>query len=125
MTLSPSDPVARMLAEAAEQDETIKKAVRKLAFESILEAHNLLSAGSPATRLSVIRSLLPALVRSLEKTDEHDNTRELQKQLSDLMEEMRTGAKVVLDVSSVDDTKRDQPIRPSQPAHPKKLTGGS
>lgn len=110
---NPPDPLQQMLTDAAKQDEVIKLAVRKLAFEVVYEAHNLLSSGSPATRLSVIRSLLPALVRSLEKTDQEDSTATLQKELASLMDEIRTGAKVVLEV---------QPVAPTEDTpYPHKL----
>lgn len=93
------DPLVELITAAAAQDELVKQAVRKLAFEVVHEAHNLLSKGSPATRMSVIRSLLPSLVRSLEKNEETEGTKELQKQLGELMAEVRSGAKVVLDVT--------------------------
>lgn len=109
------DPLAELITAAAAQDELVKQAVRKLAFEVVHEAHKLLSSGSPATRMSVIRSLLPSLVRSLEKTEESDGTKELQKQLAELMAEVRSGTKVVLDVQSVEDPAEDAP-------YPRKLT---
>lgn len=109
------DQLAQLVTQAAAQDEIVKQAVRKLAFEVVHEAHKLLNQGSPATRLSVIRSLLPALVRSLEKTDEGDSNKELQNQLAGLMDEIRSGAKVVLDVTPAPAPKEDQP-------YPRKLT---
>lgn len=109
------DPLAELVTHAAAQDEIVKEAVRKLAFEVVHEAHKLLNQGSPATRMSVIRSLLPALVRSLEKTDEGDSNKELQKQLAELMQEVRSGTKVVLDIQPVNDLEEDTP-------YPRKLT---
>lgn len=109
------DPLSQLVTQAAAQDELVKQAVRKLAFEVVHEAHKLLNQGSPATRLSVIRSLLPALVRSLEKQDEGDSNAKLQKELADLMGEIRTGAKVVLDITPGPAPIEDQP-------YPRKLT---
>ena len=119
--MTTSDPIAKLVTLAAEQDEVIKQAVRKLAFEVVHEAHKMLHQGSPATRLSVIRSLLPSLVRSLEKQEDQDQNIELQKQLAELMKEVRDGTKVVLEVTPID-PEEDTPHYISGNEYPKKLS---
>ncbi len=116
-----SDPLANLLLDAARHDEVIKQAIRKLAWEVVQESHKLLTTGSPSTKMSVIRTLLPSLVRSLEKTEDADTSTQLRDELASLMSEIRSGAKVVLDIQPATAIEQDRPPMTG----PRKLTGGN
>jgi hypothetical protein len=86
----PSDMTTILLA--VQDDEIIRKAIRVTALKALQRANEMLDVGSLATRTTVIRSIMPALVKTLERKETDDELTELRRQIVELMEEIRRGA---------------------------------
>lgn len=82
-----------VLFAALEDDEVIRRAIRYTAVRALEHANEMLSHGSVANRVTVIRSLMPALVRTLDRKETDDELSKLKTDLHDLMAEMREGVK--------------------------------
>lgn len=85
------DTLLPLLIRAAEDDEVVRKAVRMLAIKVLDRADFLLTEGSPATRITVIRAIMPALVKTLEKQQDDNELEELRKTLNEVRDELRSG----------------------------------
>lgn len=99
------DTVA-LLIRALESDEIIRRAIRFTAVKALQHANEMLDRGSVANRVTVIRSMMPALVKTLERKETDDELKQLKAELHDLMAEVRSGIK---DTTPLDDTSPDTP----------------
>ena len=83
--------VGGMIAGALHNDPVIQNRVRELALRSLDECERLIFEGSTPTKMQVMRTLMPAFVKALERSKEDEDIKDLKRQLMDLMTEMRNG----------------------------------
>lgn len=76
------------VTEALDDDE-VRLAVKSLALKVLSDVTRLFDYGDPAIKLSVARTLLPSLVKSLATKDENAEVRLMKEQLDTMMQEMR------------------------------------
>ena len=80
-----------MVAGALHNDPVIQNRVRTLALASLDECERLIREGAPPVKMQVMRTLMPAFVKALERSKEDEDIKALKVQLMDLMSEMRNG----------------------------------
>lgn len=115
--IEPPDMTTLLMA-AAQDDEIVRKAVRMLAMKVLDRADYLLEEGSPATRITVIRAIMPALVKTLEKKQDDDELAELRKVLNEVRDELRTGPTTIVRIPGPPVVPTDvAPIPTPQPTH--------
>ena len=82
------DPASVAVSRAVESDEQLGTAARALAAIAITTAHDFLTNGSPAMKMKIVSSLLPAIGRALAGQGEDEEMAELRAQLRDLQQSM-------------------------------------
>lgn len=87
---TPEDSLDLLIA-ALGDDETIRRAIRYTAVKALKHANDMLDRGSVANRVTVIRSMMPALVKTLERKETTDELNHLKEELHALMAEVRGG----------------------------------
>lgn len=73
-------------------DPEVTAAVKTLALDALAVASEMLSPNAaPHLRIQMVKSILPTLVRSLEKAPDGGDKDELRKRMEDLFAEVRGG----------------------------------
>lgn len=84
-----SPDLSALLSLAAQDDELVRSALRILALEVLNESHRLLIEGSTTTKITVMRAIIPALVRTLEKKQDEDELTQMRAKMEEMMAELR------------------------------------
>lgn len=90
MTLN-SDPITAMAVEIAKNDAEIEQQVRRLAKSALDHAQYILNYGTPALKMQVIKSVLPAMTKELAREQENDIIAEMRNEMAAMFDEMRGG----------------------------------
>lgn len=77
------------LVNAVVDDPDVKQMVKDLAMDALGEARFMIENGSPAVKMGLIKSLMPALVQSLKETQSGDGLKELRDAQVELFGQMR------------------------------------
>lgn len=96
------------LVQGIADDEEVKAQTKRLALAVLSEALDLVENGTPQSKHTIIRSLMPALAKGLTRGQESDEIQELRKQMAELLEEVRGPGDTSVKVS-VTDAHGDQP----------------
>lgn len=87
-----SDPVAAMAVEIAKNDAEIEHKVRLLALDALHHAQYILDYGTPALKMQVIRSVLPAMTKELAREQEDEAITKMRAEMIEMFKEMRGSA---------------------------------
>lgn len=72
------------LPAGLDEDNEIRDAVKRLYLDGLSEARKILTHGSPAIRLQLIRSLLTSAAKTLNKPSDGDDNGELRQKMDEL-----------------------------------------
>lgn len=85
--MTESDPLPAAITTVASTDPQINTRVQRLIHVSLSYAERVMASGDPNAKLGVLKSLIPALVKTLDKGEDRD---EVIEQLRAEMSEMYT-----------------------------------
>lgn len=83
--------VAAAVEAAVGADEELRAEVGSFVRMAITESKRLMVTGSPATKVNLIRSVVPAMVKAMTVDDSADEHSVLREEFRDLMAEVRQG----------------------------------
>lgn len=69
--------------------DQLRGRIESLANKALAEMEYIMEYGNPEMKLVLYRSLLPALIKALNKKEENDEILQLRTQMTDLLEEVR------------------------------------
>lgn len=90
-TPSGANIIAGAMAEVIATDPDLKSRISKLARRALREAEWVLDHGDPAAKNTVIRTLLPAMVKESVASDDEQRLKELESLVSDMRTQMMSG----------------------------------
>lgn len=87
----PSDPLTAALEVAVSSDDMLKVRATRLANSIFSEAEAMIATGSPAVKVQLVKSMLPAIVKAMASEEKVDDQAELRAAFIELQAEVRAG----------------------------------
>lgn len=92
MTKEAMDPASNFAIKGAGflEDEDIQEEVKKLMLQSLRHANHMMRTGSPDVKAGIMRTMLPAVARTIKSQQESDELEEMRKAMQAMMAQVAT-----------------------------------
>lgn len=84
-----TDPIVTAAAKLAAEDAAVKGAMRDLVLNAIDQAQYLMAHGSMPNRMTLIKALIPAMVKEMAKAEEEDTSQHLRDKMEEVLAQVR------------------------------------